>query len=321
MKANSLIRHRFRAVLGPWLLLLSTSAFAASDDPDSARIVTEDIPRFFEAFEEAAPDFDAGVFQRLYLDRATPGLEDFIQARIESAEQLAENVRAHSGYYASMRESVGRIADYERAIRAAFYALEYLYPPAVYPDVYCVIGRMNSGGTTSMRGLLIGADMYGKTPDTPLEELGEWHRQVLKPIEDIPHIIAHELIHYEQDYPDGPRTLLSACIKEGSADFLAELISGRHINAHVHEWANPREAELWAEFESRRGADDYAGWLYGGDSSDDRPADLGYWIGYKIAAAYYARAADKRAAVRDILEIRDFEAFLEQSGYGDAFGD
>jgi hypothetical protein len=55
----------------------------------------------------------------------------------------------------------------------------------------------------------------------------------------LPHVIAHESIHYQQNYPDD-RSLLAASIKEGSADFLAEMISGRHINEHVHAWAEPR---------------------------------------------------------------------------------
>jgi len=37
-------------------------------------------------------------------------------------------------------------------------------------------------------------------------------------------------------------------------------------------------------------------------------------VGYRIAAAYYARAADKRAAVRQLLELRDPVAVLRESG-------
>ena len=104
-----------------------------------------------------------------------------------------------------------------------------LYPEAVFPDVYIVIGRLTSGGTTSDRGLLIGAEMNGRTPGMPVEELNDWLKQVITPVDRIPHIIAHELIHFEQKY-GGSEVLLVQSIREGSADFLAELISGRHIN-------------------------------------------------------------------------------------------
>ena len=42
---------------------------------------------------------------------------------------------------------------------------------------------------------------------------------------------------------------------------------------------------------------------------------MGYYVGYRIVEAYYRRAPDKRAAVRDILRIQDFPAFLAASGY------
>ncbi|NIU51572.1 MAG: lytic murein transglycosylase, partial [Gemmatimonadetes bacterium] len=35
----------------------------------------------------------------------------------------------------------------------------------------------------------------------------------------------------------------------------------------------------------------------------------------RIAKAYYERAADKRAAIAEILGVTDFKGFLERSGY------
>ena len=80
----------------------------------------------------------------------------------------------------------------------------------MFPPTYLVIGRMTSGGTTSPRALLIGVDMYGLTPGAPMDGLSDWHRTVLKSAEAVPHIVAHELIHYQQRYPENQSvTLLS----------------------------------------------------------------------------------------------------------------
>ena len=296
-----------------FLLAPAVASPAKNTDPDAAKIVTEDLPRFWEAYETAAPGFAAEPFDRLYLSRGTPGLQDFVKARIDSSEKLASTVRKAPKYYASIRESTLRIPEAEPQIRAAFHALKKLYPDAVFPDVYFVIGRLTSGGTTSDRGLLIGSEMYGRTPETPTDELNEWLRQVLAPVEDVPHIVVHELIHFQQK-SQWKRSLLAQSIREGSADFLTELVSGRHINQKVHAFANPREAELWKEFQQKMHSHDTTGWLY--TDAKDRPHDLGYWMGYKITKAYYDRAADKQQAIREILEVRDFEAFLEKSGYG-----
>lgn len=314
MIATTIIRtSRIGLLLGAAALSAPSALAEPSPDPDQAKLVTEDLDRFWQAFDQAGSSFSAEVFQKVYLDPGTPGLKDFVAARIKSAEALAEKIRKYPRYYASTRESTGRIHEMEHAIRASFYALEYLYPDATFPDVYFLIGVLNTGGTTSPRGLLIGAEMYGRTPQTPMDELTDWHKTVLGPVESIPHIVAHEIIHYQQKSLGKVKTLLANAIQEGSADFLAEMISGRHINEHVHRYAIPRRAELWKEFKEKMHGEDVAGWLYSSDS--DRPQDLGYWIGYEITKAYYEEAADKRRAIKEILEVSDFDAFLARSGY------
>jgi uncharacterized protein YjaZ len=50
-------------------------------------------------------------------------------------------------------------------------------------------------------------------------------------------------------------------------------------------------------------------------ASGEKPADLGYYVGYKICEAYYNQAKDKKQAVKDILTIQDYKQFLAKSGY------
>jgi uncharacterized protein YjaZ len=83
-------------------------------------------------------------------------------------------------------------------------------------------------------------------------------------------------------------------------------------------FAIPREAALWQEFKGAMRGTDVTRWLYNQGSSTatpDHPGDLGYFIGYRIAEAYYAKQTDKVAALRDIIEIRDADDFLARSGY------
>lgn len=66
--------------------------------------------------------------------------------------------------------------------------------------------------------------------------------------------------------------------------------------------------------------DDFSNWLYNGASfTGEKPADLGYYVGFKICEAYYDKTADKKAAIEDILAIKDGPdalRFLQESGYG-----
>ena len=58
---------------------------------------------------------------------------------------------------------------------------------------------------------------------------------------------------------------------------------------------------------------DFSKWIYNAATAKDRPADLGYYVGYLITRAYYRKAKDKRQAVYDILNIQDARAFYEAS--------
>src|SRR5262249_11107102 len=113
-----------------------------SGDPDAARLITTDIPNFWQAYDKATPQNLAEILERDYLQRGSPGLKDFQRLRIRDAETLAKAINAYPKYYASIRESTLRVASMEKRIRAPFYALKHLYPEAVFPDVYFLIGRL-----------------------------------------------------------------------------------------------------------------------------------------------------------------------------------
>lgn len=296
-------------------VLVTVIAGAQNRDPLKTEIITSDIDNFWTAFEAAKPDFNPEVFQTLYLDKGSKGVKGFTPGRIRNAENLSKRVKSRINYYSSLKPSTDKIPGMKDDIRKSLVKLKELYPEAIFPPVYFVVGAMSSGGTSSDDGLIIGAEMYGMTAETPKEELNDWLLTVLKPVEEVPHIVAHELIHFQQTYDGG--TLLQACLKEGSADFIAELISGKHINGHVHHFANPKEKDLWLEFKEKMLGDNYDGWLY--SPSPGRPNDLGYWMGYKITRAYYDKAKNKQQAIRDILTIKDEKKFLKDSGYGSQF--
>ena len=295
--------------------LIAIGSYTQNKDPLATEIVTADLDRFWTALDKAGPGVNPVVLDQLYLKPGSKGIKGFTKGRIKNAEYLAEVIKSHTKYYHSIKPSTDRIAGMKDQIRQSLVKLKELYPKAIFPPVYFVIGALSSGGTSSNDGLIIGAEMYGRTDSTPTEELNDWLLTVIKPVNEVPHIVAHELIHFQQDYDGG--TLLAASIKEGAADFLAELISGRHINQHVHEFADPQEKELWLEFKGKMNDKDYTGWLY--SSVKGRPNDLGYWMGYKITKAYYDQAPDKQAAVEDIFHIKDFNKFLDQSGYAKKF--
>jgi uncharacterized protein YjaZ len=76
---------------------------------------------------------------------------------------------------------------------------------------------------------------------------------------------------------------------------------------------------LFKEFTGKMIGMDMIDWLYGTSAKDDRPNDLGYWMGYKIVEAYYNRMENKMAAIDHILNIKDYQSFLKESGFLDNY--
>ncbi len=107
--------------------------------------------------------------------------------------------------------------------------------------------------------------------------------------------------------------MLVGSLIEGAAEFTAELISGGVSNFQLGAQAKGREKEIEMAFVADEDKTDLSNWLYNG--TREKPGDLGYWVGYRIAKSYYQHAADKRRAFREILEMTDPNAFLTNCGW------
>ena len=289
------------AFLFIFLIIFSALSFSQNgypQNPEEAEFISSDIPRFWEAFDQVN---QGGNPFKEYLKDGSPGLKDFIKYRIESPRKLLKTAKKKKVDYEAIRENSLKMGSCITKIVQYYSNLENIYPDAVYPPTYFVIGAFNSGGTSSQNGLIIGVEMQ-------------------KSIEYIPNIVAHELIHYNQKYVKERTTLLEQCILEGSADFIAELIIKSPHEGENFRYGRAHEEALCKEFVQIMNDNKYNGWLYGTSGlKNGRPRDLGYWIGYEICKAYYDKAQDKKQAIVEILSIKDFDDFVESSAYLDDF--
>jgi uncharacterized protein YjaZ len=293
--------HKFLFLIGfLFVSMYSQAQNNFSTNPDSARFVTKDIDNFWIAFAAFKRDSTLNPFGVKYIDIGTEGVKGFTPNRIQNAEHLFAIVKKRRNDYEKVMANTLRISEKEKQCRSTFYALKYLYPQAKFPPVYFVMGAYNSGGASGEAGLFLGAEMQIN-------------------IDNIPYIVAHELIHFQQTFPSNNPTLLQQSIIEGSADFIGSLISGGTINEAANKYGNTYADRLSREFVEKMNGTDYADWLYGTTKKDDRPNDLGYWIGYRIVEQYYNQATNKKQAIYDILNIKDYGQFLKKSGYLDKY--
>ena len=282
------------------LLFLSNSIFGQknfSESPLKAVFETSDTKVFWSAFDKLQKSKENPFID--YVEKGSAGVKGFTNSRIINADSLFAMVKRKKVDYELTRNVLNGISAKEKRVRAIYSALKYWYPNAKFPPVYFVYGRFNSGGTSSEDGIIIGTEK-------------------LQNLDGVTGLIAHELIHYQQKI-EGNDMLLKWVLNEGGADFIGEFISGESINSSAYNYGEKNTEKLYKEFVTRLKQKDYQDWLYGTSGKDDRPNDLGYWIGYKIVEAYFNKQTDKHKAIMEIINIRDPLFFLKESGFLDSY--
>jgi hypothetical protein len=294
-----MIRIILATLLGPLLI-------AGDKGPE---IHTSDVDRFYALYDATGGKPSAARIQRDYLDHATDGFAAFMAMRRITADSIAARLAGEPELYVKARGCARRLSAVRTRLTASLDRLRTLYPEARLPPVTLAVGRGKPVGVANADGVMIG-----------LEALCAADFMVADPEDRFVHVIAHEYVHVQQaaagSDQDKGMTVLHAALIEGGAEFIGELMSGAVSYQHLTHITKGREAAFEAGF-----VDDLdkpaegSRWLYDGRGTPERPGDLGYWVGYRIAKAYYARAKDKRAALREIIALHDPKALLAESGW------
>lgn len=290
---------------------LIASAVAAPAQAAAAQPVVDiaDVERFYAVYDAAGGKPTAQALQQGYLDPGTEALRQFAADRIGGMQRLAERIARQPQAYENARDCARRLPQVREGVRAALASLRRIYPEAAFPPVTLVIGRGNTGGTTTPAGVAIGVETVCAADWLQADRTAR-----------LVHLIAHEYAHVQQpgSAVEAPgATLLYQALLEGGAELVAELTSGEVNAVQLRQRTRGRECEFEREFAAQADGSDYSRWFYNGVGDARRPGDLGYWIGYRIAAAFYARAPDKHRALRELLQATPASApeLLRRSGW------
>jgi pimeloyl-ACP methyl ester carboxylesterase/uncharacterized protein YjaZ len=269
-------------------------------------IQIEDVDRFYVVYDDAGGHPSAERLQHDYLDLGSDGLHTFAKIRNITGASIALTLVKTPDIYSNARRCAAVLPQVRERLKVDMHKLSVLYANTKFLPVTIAVGRgrpVAAGGPTD--GVMVGLEaLCGvKYFDADLED-----RFV--------HVIAHEYIHAQQAKSlanNEQPTVLEVSLLEGAAEFLGEKISGGVGNPGVWAEIKGHEAEIEAAFVPDEDKTDLSKWVFNGTL--DKPGDLGYWVGYRIVKSYYQRAADKRQAISDILEMTDPKEFLSKSGW------
>jgi hypothetical protein len=300
------------SIIAITLVALATmaSAGARTSQPASAApepvIEIDDVQRFYALYDEMHGHPTADALQHRYIEGGSAGLRTLARLRNVSGQAIADAIAKRPTMYAQTRECIKALPRARTRLSAALAKLKQAYPEARFPPITIAIGKgkpVGVGGRDT--GVQIGAEALCANawinPDTE---------------DRFVRVIAHEFAHVQQREAFSEKenaTVLSASLEEGAAEFVTELTTGSVAYAYMDGLITGREKEIETAFAADMGKTDLSQWLY--NSTPEHPADLGYWVGYRIVKSYYQRAQDRRQALRDILEMTDPEAFVARSGW------
>ena len=308
---ETLKRIRFATVTGVFASIAICEAAgsgttAALPPPTEPNIHIEDVERFYKVYDAKDGHPTAEQLQHEYIDLGSDGLHRFAKLRNISGATIAVALAKHPEMYSNPRPCADVLPHVRQRLAVALRKLGELYPEAKFPPVTIAIGHGKPVGVGSpVSGVQIGLEALCAVT---------WMNPNLE--DRFVHVIAHEYAHVQQVralVDDEHPTVLEASLIEGVAEFIAELISGEVSSYQFKTRPKGDEKEIETAFVSDEDKTDLSKWLYNGTM--DKLGDLGYWIGYRIVKSYYQHAADKRRALREILEMTNPKAFLATSGW------
>lgn len=301
-------------------------------EENSKDITTIDIQHFWEAYDQlkkAKTNQDSvNIIQKNYLDKATDGLKEFQKVRYFSAEFFVERIRKYHKYYESVRNNTLLPLQMNNLGKLTT-QFKHIYPKAKPARTCFAIGPMSTGGTISNNYLLIGIEMIAGDETCDVSEITNENlksdilsrKNSQKVTYFVQETVAHEYVHTQQKPRDKEScdcTLLDQIIREGVASFVSEkLLMNRPsgVNSLAERYATDHEKELWQEIKNQLCTKDLSNWLFNAATSKNRPGDLGYRMGYKIAESYYEDASDKQQAIQEMIEMDNPLLFLDKSKY------
>jgi hypothetical protein len=305
------------------------SVQAAPKPPANVQVVSDDVGRFWIAYDAVRAAQDPAerlrLIQTLYIDRGTPGLAAFMEAKGYTAQSYVDAITKYPRYWETIRPRTALTKTALANVGPYLNKFLTLYPGLKPAGIYFEVGALRSGGTTLGDKVLIGVEMASGDESVDTSEMSAGLKKFFgayfasKPLDNLDLTVVHEFVHTQEH---GERkTLLAQAVYEGVADFVAERVTGRLPDLAYVGYGPANDAAIKAAFQRDMMANDYSGWLY--NSASGNPfgvRDLGYYVGYAICTGYYAHQADKKAALTKMIEL-DFSdqdavgRFVAASGY------
>jgi hypothetical protein len=301
-------RARERLVALSVAAILCASQLSAQSDNV---VRTDDITRFWRVFDRIRTVSDTieqqRLFRAIYVDSGSRAVTAVMAVRRYTVPEYVRAINSYPQFWRATRITTERAGARAAEIAAGIARLRTVYPALRTPTVAMTIVIFRTPGTTIDSLVLIGAELALGDSTVPTSELPERLRHLrgyfaTNPEKNIAQLTVHEVVHTQQR--DHPYTLLHRSLFEGIAEYVStEAIDMRspwpampYVATHAKRVAARFAATLLSPYAVEQ-------WVYNDTNNEFGVRDLGYGVGYAVAAGYVQRSADKRRAIQELIDL------------------
>jgi hypothetical protein len=295
----------------------------------STNIITTDIDNFWIAYDKITATKDRAeqldYINELYIEKGSPGLKAIMQARRYTDKSYIDAINIHPLFWKSIRANTLKSRQVAKEIEVDVAKIKKIYPDLKPAKVYFTIGAFRTGGTAVGNMVLFGSELAMADPTTVSTEFSAQYSNLknyfaTNPIANIVQLGTHEYVHTQQKTTIAD-TLLGQAVMEGVAEFVAFKAAGKpHAIPEPFRYGKQNKEKVSARFAAQMYDQDTGIWFYSNAENEFKTRDLGYYVGYAICEEYYKKSADKKLAIKEMIEldynnINELEKFVEESGY------
>jgi len=289
------------------------------EDPTDAVVSFEELRLFAEVHREAGGD--RSNYQEQYFDLGSRAVSTWeSQFDLDSAA-VAEHVAEKPELYEDFGVRVAAVAATESQIRRAYAELERRYPEAVFSPLHVFFGGYSTRSLIRPFGILFAGEYFTEMPVAMDRESPLYLRGLVAEPEMIVSQAIHEQAHIQQARHSPlamfTGTVLERAIYEGTADYVAELITGTRNTAAADRYVEEHGDALWCVFYGSLDLSYRKHWI-DAERFGMPPGGIIGVFGYDIAKAYYEEFADPSDGLRALLELEDnYDEIFRRSGFAE----
>ncbi|WP_165764568.1 DUF2268 domain-containing putative Zn-dependent protease [Flavobacterium cyanobacteriorum] len=267
-----------------------------------------------------------GIIQVQYLDKIKNNCQPFIKEKGLTARKIYESMSLFPKFY-------NQLANYKTDFKSINDTINYIdkkighfFDGYKEIKVVLLVGDLSVGGTVDENIIYICLEMIADNGITDKSELPPYLKS-LSEKGTLFAYLAHESVHTIQaGFPlneltgriiHGKNSLLYTCLLEGSAEYISYYLFGTYLNKSSEAYFMSNRKRIWTKFTENveKTPYEYNQWIYSFRPNDGRPADLGYYLGFKICEAFMNLQSDKKKGLNCLINRNKFKYVYKKSLY------